>query len=75
MGSAYSAGAQFETLLAHVHGTLFGVLNIVISWMRLGGILMPIGILGEVVLGVSPIFVLVGAISMTKAVVLYGFAL
>ncbi len=88
----YSTGAHFETRLAHVHGTLFGFLNIVIgfllyqfpvcdrgtrviSWLTLGGILMPIGILGEVVLGTSPIFVLVGATSMTVAMVLYGFAL
>lgn len=90
--SQYSTGAHFETRLAHVHGTLFGFLNIVIgfllyqfpvcdrgtrliSWLSLGGILMPIGILGEVVLGTSPIFVLVGATSMTVAMVLYGFAL
>lgn len=88
----YSTGVHFETRLAHVHGTLFGFLNIVIgfllfqfpvcdrgtrviSWLTLGGILMPIGILGEVVLGTSPIFVLVGATSMTVAMVLYGFAL
>lgn len=88
----YSTGAHFETRLAHVHGTLFGFLNIVIgfllyqfpvcdrgtrliSGLSLGGILMPVGILGEVVLGTSPIFVLVGATSMTLALVLYGFAL
>lgn len=88
----YSTGAHFETRLAHVHGTLFGFLNImigfllyqfpvcdrgrnVISWLSLGGILMPVGILGEVVLGTSPIFVLVGATSMTFAMILYGFAL
>ena len=88
----YSTGAHFETRLAHVHGTLFGFLNIVIgfllfqfpvcdrgtkliSWLSLGGTLMPLGILGEVVLGTSPIFVLLGATSMTVAMVLYGFAL
>lgn len=32
------------------------------------GLLMPLGILGEVYLGLSPIFVLVGALSMTIAV-------
>lgn len=88
----YGIGKHFETRLAHVHGTLFGFLNIVIgfllyqlpvgargtkvvSWLSLGGILMPVGILGEVVLGTSPVFVLLGAVSMTLAMVLYGFAL
>jgi hypothetical protein len=33
---------------------------------------MPAGILGEVYLGLSPIFVLLGAVSMTAAVVLSG---
>ena len=33
---------------------------------------MPAGILGEVYLGLSPIFVLVGAVSMTASVVLTG---
>ena len=88
----YGIGKHFETRLAHVHGTLFGFLNIVIgfllyqlpvcargtrivSWLSLGGILMPVGILGEVVLGSSPILVLLGAVSMTLAMVLYGAAL
>jgi len=29
----YSAGAHFETQLDHVHGTLFGFLNIVIGYL------------------------------------------
>ena len=33
---------------------------------------MPAGILGEVYLGLSPIFVLLGAVSMTASVVLTG---
>lgn len=45
-----------------------------ISWLSLLGILMPLGILGEVYLGLSPIFVLVGAASMTTAVVLAGIS-
>lgn len=45
-----------------------------ISWLSLIGILMPLGILGEVYLGLSPIFVLVGAASMTTAVVLAGIS-
>lgn len=88
----YGTGKHFETRLAHVHGTLFGFLNIVIgyllyqlpvcvrgtrlvSWLSLGGILMPFGIIGEVTVGSSPIFVLAGAVSMTLALVLYGIAL
>lgn len=88
----YGNGKHFETRLAHVHGTLFGFLNIVIgfllyqfpvcvrgtkmvSWLSLGGIMMPFGILGEVLLGLSPVFVLLGAMSMTLALILYGVAL
>lgn len=44
----------------------------VISWLSLAGMLMPLGILGEVYFGLSPIFVLLGAASMTVAVVLAG---
>ncbi len=40
--------------------------------LGLAGLLMPLGILGEVYLGLSPIFVLVGALSMTVAVFLSG---
>jgi hypothetical protein len=29
----YSTGKHFETRLAHVHGTLFGFLNIVIGYL------------------------------------------
>lgn len=36
------------------------------------GLLMPLGILGEVYLGLSPVFVLVGALSMTASVVTTG---
>ena len=36
------------------------------------GILMPVGILGELYLGLSPIFVLLGALSMTAAVAFTG---
>lgn len=32
------------------------------------GLLMPLGILGEVYLGLSPVFVLIGALSMTVSV-------
>lgn len=40
--------------------------------LGLAGLLMPVGILGEVYLGLSPIFVLLGAVSMTASVVLTG---
>ncbi len=88
----YSTGKHFETRLAHVHGTLFGFLNIVIGYLlfqiricgkgarvisisALLGLLMPFGILGEVVLGTSPVFVLVGACSMTFSMILFGSAI
>lgn len=45
-----------------------------ISWLSLVGLLMPIGILAEIYLGASPIFVLLGAITMTAAVVWLGIA-
>ena len=40
--------------------------------LGLVGLLMPIGILMEVYLGASPIFVLIGAASMTLSVALSG---
>ena len=36
------------------------------------GLLMPLGILGEVYLSLSPVFVLVGALSMTASVAMTG---
>lgn len=42
------------------------------AWLGLGGLLMPIGILGEVYLGLPAALVLIGATSMTAAVVLTG---
>ncbi len=46
----------------------------IISWLALIGILMPLGILAEVYLGFNPIFVLLGAISMTTAVIWLGLS-
>ena len=46
----------------------------IISWLALIGILMPLGILAEVYLGFNPIFVLLGAISMTTAVIWLGIS-
>ena len=40
--------------------------------LGLVGLLMPAGILGEVYLGLSPIFVLLGAVAMTASVALTG---
>ena len=40
--------------------------------LGLSGLLMPVGILGELYLGLSPVFVLLGATAMTSAVVLTG---
>ena len=88
----YGNGKHFETRLAHVHGALFGFLNVligylliavpikqrarqVISTLALIGVLMPIGILTEVLFGVSPLLVLVGALSMTAAMALHGIAI
>lgn len=85
----YSVGKHFESRLAHVHGNLFALLNIVIgyllihfdnrirniktiSWLALSGMLMPLGILAEIYFGAPPIFVLLGAIAMTIAVIWLG---
>ena len=87
--NSYSIGKHFESRLAHVHGNLFAVLNIIIgflliqfsnrlnqsnkiSWLALGGLLMPLGILSEVYFGLPPILVFIGAISMTTSVIWLG---
>jgi hypothetical protein len=87
--NSYSVGKHFESRLAHVHGNLFAVLNVIIgfllihfsnrlnhsekiSWLALGGLLMPLGILSEVYFGLPPILVLIGAISMTTSVIWFG---
>lgn len=87
--AAYGNGKHFEARLAHVHGNLFGFLNILIgyllfrldltakqkalvSWTGIAGLLMPIGIVMELLLKAPPYFVLVGAVSMTASVFLLG---
>ena len=87
--AAYGNGKHFEARLAHVHGNLFGFLNILIgyllfrldltakqkalvSWTGIAGLLMPIGIVMELLLKAPPYFVLVGAVSMTVSVFLLG---
>jgi hypothetical protein len=46
----------------------------IISWLGLIGLIMPLGILAEIYLGMSPIFVLLGAITMTTSVIWLGVA-
>ena len=89
--ASYSTGKHFESRLAHVHGNLFALLNILFgylilklpvtgqmakwsSWLALAGLLMPLGILGEVYLGLSPVFVFAGAVSMIAAVLVLSAA-
>lgn len=45
-----------------------------ISWLAMAGMLMPMGILAEVYLGLSPVLVLIGAASMTLSVFWLGWA-
>jgi len=86
--ASYGLGRHFEARLAHVHGALFGLLNVLLAFvlarlktapprqrqavagLGLLGLLMPTGILAEVYLGLSPLPVLVGAASMSSAVVM-----
>ena len=80
----YGVGVHFESRLAHAHGNLFALLNIVvglvlvrlplpassgrwISGLALAGMLMPLGILAEVLIGAPPLFVIVGGASMVVA--------
>jgi hypothetical protein len=59
-------------LLLHFRDKLQNVKTI--SWLALSGLLMPLGILGEIYLGLSPIFVLLGALAMTTSVIWMGFS-
>lgn len=45
-----------------------------ISWLTLAGMLMPLGILSEVLLGVPPLLVIVGGASMVASMVWFGVA-
>ena len=82
----YASGPHFQSRLAHVHGNLFALLNIVFglvllkldipatlakwaSWLALGGLLMPLGILSEVYLGLPPFLVILGAASILLATI------
>ena len=87
----YGIGTHFEARLAHVHGNLFALLNVLVgylllklpisqvsakwvSWLSLAGMLMPVGIVAEIVLGAPPVFVLIGAASMVLAMAWLGLA-
>ena len=87
----YAIGTHLDMRIAHVHGTLFAFLNIVlgylllqlpvraraariVSWLGLGGMLMPLGILAELLFGAPMFLVIVGAASMTAAVAILGIA-
>ncbi len=83
--ATYAVGTHFESRLAHVHGSLFALINIAvglvllrrpasrgsrwISGLALLGLLMPLGILAEVLFGAPPVFVLVGGLSMVAAMI------
>ena len=45
-----------------------------ISWLTLAGMLMPLGILSEVMFGVPPLLVIVGGVSMVAAMTWFGVA-
>jgi len=45
-----------------------------VSWLALIGMLMPVGILAEILIGAPPLFVLLGGISMVIAVAWLGLA-
>lgn len=59
-------------LLLHFRDKLQNVK--IISWLGLIGLFMPLGILAEIYLVMSPIFVLLGAIAMTTSVIWLGVA-
>ena len=79
-------GRHFEARLAHVHGNLFSVLNILFGYLlrlpvaagiakwvsrfAIAGLLMPLGIFAELYLGLPFYLVLVGAVSIVAATLL-----
>jgi hypothetical protein len=79
----YAVGKHFESRLAHAHGNLFALINIAvglvllrlkpstsrnwISGLALAGMLMPLGILSEVLFGVPPLLVMAGGAAMVLA--------
>jgi hypothetical protein len=78
----YAEGTHFEIRMAHAHGGLFGLVNVAIglalmklpvraagaiSWLALGGLLMPLGIALHASFGLPPVLVLAGGLSMIVA--------
>ena len=45
-----------------------------ISWLTMAGMLMPLGILTEVLFGVPPLLVIVGGVAMVAAMLWFGWA-
>ncbi len=87
----YGIGKHFEARLAHVHGALFSVLNVVtglvvgklavsegqragIAGLTIAGLLMPLGIVAELLLGAPPILVVVGGLAILAAFTWAGVA-
>lgn len=76
---AHVHGALF-TFLNIVYGYLLLKLDLskehksLISWSALIGLLMPVGILAEVLFGAPPVFVLIGALSITFSSFMFGYA-
>ncbi len=87
----YNVSPHFEARLAHAHGNLFSLLNIVlgfllvklpiqqhhakwVSGLALAGLLMPLGILGEIYLGLPFYTVLIGGLSIFLATIWLGVA-
>lgn len=76
---AHVHGALF-TFLNIVFGYLLLKLDLserhkaLISWSALVGLLMPVGILAEVLFGAPPLLVLVGALSITFSAFMFGYA-
>ena len=87
----YGIGEHFEARLAHVHGALFSLLNLVmglvigrlhigergragIAGLTLAGLLMPLGIVAELLLGAPPYLVLLGALAILAAFTWAGLA-
>jgi hypothetical protein len=82
----YAVGQHFDSRLAHGNGNLFALISSAVGlvlivqqssaqWiagLALSGTLIPLGILSEVVLGVPPLLVNVGGISMVTAVAWLG---
>lgn len=85
--ASYGIGKHFEARLAHVHGALFALINVVlgvviprlapgarsgVATLGLAGLLMPAGILAEVYFGAPPFLVLVGGVAIFASVAWAG---